>query len=53
MGLEDIKGMVDKAEKTAKNLEDKAKKAGVSDKDIDKAKDKAIDAAKDLIKGKK
>ena len=37
-----IKDVVGKAE-------DAAKKAGITEKDIDKAKDKVVDAAKDLF----
>ncbi len=51
-GLEDIKNVADKAGDLAKKAEDAAKKAGITGKDIDKAKDKAIDVAKDLINKK-
>ena len=44
--IKDLKNVVDKAE-------DAAKKAGITDKDIEKAKDKAVDVAKDLINKKK
>ena len=40
--LNDLKDVVEKAT-------DAAKKAGISEKDIDQAKDKVIDAAKDII----
>ena len=43
--LNDLKNMVDKAE-------DAAKKAGITEKDIDKAKDKAVDVIKDTVEKK-
>ena len=48
-GLDDLKNVADKAGDLAKKAEDAAKKAGITEKDIDKAKDKAIDVAKDLL----
>ncbi len=51
-GFDDLKNVADKAGDFAKKAEDAAKKAGISEKDIDKAKDKAIDAAKDIIEKK-
>ncbi|MCR5544745.1 MAG: hypothetical protein K6F55_11430 [Eubacterium sp.] len=44
--IKDLKNIVDKAE-------DAAKKAGITEKDIEEAKDKAVDVAKDLINKKK
>ncbi len=44
--LKDLKGVIDKAT-------DAAKKAGITEKDIDKAKDKVVDVAKDIIDKKK
>ncbi len=51
-GLDDIKNVADKAGDLAKKAEDAAKKAGVTEKDIDKAKDKVVDAAKDIFEKK-
>ena len=41
-----------KANEVKKKAEDVAKKAGMSDKDIKNAEDKALDMAKDMIKEK-
>jgi hypothetical protein len=43
--LKDLKNVVDKAE-------DAAKKAGITDKDIDNAKDKVVDVIKDTVEKK-
>ncbi len=51
-GLDDIKNVAEKASDIAKKAEDAAKKAGITEKDVDKAKDKAIDAVKDIIEKK-
>ena len=51
--LDDLNKVVVKAEDVAKKAEDAAKKAGVTEKDVEKAKDKAVDIAKDLINKKK
>ena len=50
--LNDLKNIADKATDVVKKAEDAAKKAGISEKDIEGAKDKAIDAAKDVIEKK-
>ncbi len=50
--LNDLKNIADKATDVVKKAEDAAKKAGISEKDIEGAKDKAIDAAKDIIEKK-
>ena len=47
--LNDLKNIADKATDVVKKAEDAAKKAGITEKDIEKAKDKAVDVAKDLI----
>ena len=51
--LNDLKGVVDKATDAAKKATDAAKKAGIDEKDIEKAKDKVLDVAKDLMDKKK
>ena len=50
--LNDLKNIADKAADLGKKAEDAAKKAGISEKDIEGVKDKAIDAAKDIIEKK-